>query len=1327
MEWFSNSFSQETWYQKYKAPTDNNVEDTWRRVAKDLASIEDDKEKWEEEFYGILEGFKFVPGGRITSNAGLGLTGTSYLNCYVSGPTGKDIDSIEGIYGELLQQAQILKSEGGYGFNADFMRPRGSHISGIANQSPGAVKFLELWDKSSEIITEGSGKKGRADQKNFIRKGAQMVTMSCWHPDIIEFIEAKKTEGRLTKFNMSVLCTDEFMHAIAMDAPWNLVYPNYEKYPELYKEHWDGNINKWLEHLGSQDDPVVIYHTFESARDLWELMMDNTYNRNEPGCLFVDTINRMNNLYYEEYISASNPCLAGDTKVYVADGRGDVTIKELADDGKDVPVMCLNDKGVINVRTMRHPRVTGYNQPIFKVTLDDGSIVRCTSNHKFLTTSKEYKELKDLNIGDSLQVITKFEGSLKDVFPNANSRSQDYIWLNYGKKVNKSEHRLIHDFHNNAKTPPKHVIHHKDFDGKNNHPDNLQMMTTEDHDAYHAQFMLGDNNPMRRAKHEWSEEKWADYRANMSEATSAEKNGRYSGVTNDELEEHALILTKKLGYRFSSQDWQKYALERNLPSQFSKWRNDHFNGVGGFAKSAALRLGLENVDADPRSQRMYTELTKNGYDCVFENDKLLINKKCEICNKNIKVEAQFRERSMCSKECHSKFISRINSNRSPEELEYNRQQQLKSRKPTKDKKRHDQLQIYSDLKFNLGRAPFRKEWEEACKSQNISFRLGKNSPFKGFRQLKKEHTLFNHKIVSIEPDGYEDVYNGTVDEYHNFLIGGFNSKNDNNKDQWQYICNLQCGEQVISKNSVCLLGSVNLVNFIDTDTKDWKYNELKKVIKVAIRLMDNVNDVSDAPLPAQKESLVNKRRIGLGVFGYGSALMMARIKYGSKKCLEMTESLMDFIRDEAYRASIEIAKEKGVFELYDEEKYLESNFVKTLSPSVQKLIKKHGIRNSHLLSLQPTGNSACFANLVSSGLEPLFSHGYVRTSIQPATPEGLWPPSHIDWSKKTFDTFPPENWDETGFPTEWKWIKEGDEDMLATEFEGKVWKYDRTRGLLKEECLEDYAVTYLKKEGKWNEEAKWAATAMGLDIDDHVSVMTIFANRVCSSISKTINVPNDYPYEDFKDVYFKAWEAGIKGITSYRVGTMASVLSTTSSLDSNSPDKIVKTAAPERPKELDCDVYHITVKGEQYFVLVGLYEGDPYEVFAGKNGFIDKSVKKGKIIRLNRPKGFYKAILEDGSELSPINSNCTEAEDALTRITSTALRHGADIHMIVQQLEKTRGDMTTFSKSMARALKKYIVDGTEEGESCPECSAINSIVRMDGCKKCQQCGNSTCS
>ncbi|NJM09494.1 MAG: hypothetical protein HC883_00915 [Bdellovibrionaceae bacterium] len=304
---FVDEFSEEVFNQTYKFEGESHIDDRHLAVAKDLADVEEPevREYWQEKFLGILHNFKFVPGGRITSNAGTGLKGTTYINCFVSGFRGEDQDSMESIMDELRRQALILKSEGGYGFCADVLRPRGGYVNGIGGESPGAVRLLEMWDTQSSVITAGSGlKKATQKGKSKIRKGAQMVTMSVFHPDIEEFITAKQTPGRMTKFNMSVLVSDAFMNAVEAGVAWNLEFPDFENFKDDYKKHWDGDLDSWK----ARGLPVKIFKTFENANELWDLIMRSTYNRNEPGVLFVDTINRLNNLYYMERINATNPC-----------------------------------------------------------------------------------------------------------------------------------------------------------------------------------------------------------------------------------------------------------------------------------------------------------------------------------------------------------------------------------------------------------------------------------------------------------------------------------------------------------------------------------------------------------------------------------------------------------------------------------------------------------------------------------------------------------------------------------------------------------------------------------------------------------------------------------------------------------------------------------------------------------------------------------------------------------------------------------------------------------------------------------------------------------
>jgi ribonucleoside-diphosphate reductase alpha chain len=185
------------------------------------------------------------------------------------------------------------------------MRPRGGFVEGIGNETPGAVRMLDMWDTQSAVITAGSGQKTKKEKAKIkIRKGAQMVTMSCWHPDIEEFITAKQTPGRLTKFNMSVLITDEFMNAVENHLPWNLVFPDFDSNKEIYDNEWDGFLDTWIQ----KGYPIKTYKTFNDANELWDLIMKSTYNRNEPGVLFIDSINRLNNLFYAEKIDATNPC-----------------------------------------------------------------------------------------------------------------------------------------------------------------------------------------------------------------------------------------------------------------------------------------------------------------------------------------------------------------------------------------------------------------------------------------------------------------------------------------------------------------------------------------------------------------------------------------------------------------------------------------------------------------------------------------------------------------------------------------------------------------------------------------------------------------------------------------------------------------------------------------------------------------------------------------------------------------------------------------------------------------------------------------------------------
>jgi ribonucleoside-diphosphate reductase alpha chain len=304
------------------------------------------------------------------------------------------------------------------------IRPRGSFIHGVGVESPGAVKFMELFDKSSEIVTQGSGKtKNNNKGKTKIRKGAMMGILDSWHPDIMEFITAKQSPGRLTKFNISVNCSDEFMQRlnridelkqlggheseIEQLDKWDLIFP--ETTFERYNEEWDGDITAWK----NKGYPIVVYETV-SITKLWDLIMQSTYNRAEPGVVFSDRANDLNPFYYGEKIAATNPCLVGETKVDIrVDGQQmyvDMkTLDEMfhSEDYAVFEVYSMNTQtGKREYRPVVNSMLTSKSAKVIKVTdSETGKSITCTPDHRIWTQNRGYVMAKDLKENDILTLV----------------------------------------------------------------------------------------------------------------------------------------------------------------------------------------------------------------------------------------------------------------------------------------------------------------------------------------------------------------------------------------------------------------------------------------------------------------------------------------------------------------------------------------------------------------------------------------------------------------------------------------------------------------------------------------------------------------------------------------------------------------------------------------------------------------------------------------------------------------------------------------------------------------------------------------------------------
>lgn len=759
----------EIWNKKYRysgnneIPKDETIEDTWLRVAKACASKEGKKKHWQDQFLGILEDFRFLPGGRIIANAGTTRTAATMFNCYVMNNIS---DSIDGIFDTVKESALTQKQGGGVGFDFSTLRPAGSPISGCEAESSGPLSFMQVMDSTCRTIMSAGQ-----------RRGAQMGVMRCDHPDIYDFITAKRKNTRLQMFNLSVGITEKFMQAVKENRKWELVFKG-----EVYK---------------------TIH-----AVELWELIMKSTYDFAEPGFILIDKINEMNNLYYCEEIRATNPC----------------------------------------------------------------------------------------------------------------------------------------------------------------------------------------------------------------------------------------------------------------------------------------------------------------------------------------------------------------------------------------------------------------------------------------------------------------------------------------------------GEQPLPPYGACLLGSLNLTKFVKspfTSHAKVDYSELAKVAKVATRLLDNVIDQSHYPLEQQRLEAQNKRRMGIGVTGLADMLIFMGVRYGSPESLEIAEKVMQTITFSAYEASVENGMEKGVFPLFDAEKYSNGNFVKRLPDSLQKDIKKHGLRNSHLTSVAPTGTISLFAGNVSSGLEPVFAFSYKR-KIRNSTEHDI---NEVEVADYAFQKY--------------------------REFKGKE--------NIKEKDLPDYFVS-----------------SSNITPDEHIDIQAALQKYVDSSISKTINVPEDYPFEDFENIYMKAYEKGLKGCTTFRPSEHITGILINKEDEKKKKKKKEKKDAIEmqkavldlvnRPMELEGTTYKITtpLSADALYVTINdlIQENNkrrPYELFINTKNLqhfswiVAMTRLISAVFRHDRDPSFL--VQELKSIYDPNGGYFSQGE----YIPSLA----ADIGRVIEQHLIKIGIMEDKKAKQAEQMSVPVAtngshkDGASQFMICPQCND-RKLISQENCLKCLSCGYSKC-
>ena len=359
-----SAISQRIWDMKYRLKTpegravDKTLEDSWRRVATALAQAESEPETWAGRFYEALVDFQFIPAGRILAGAGTRRDVTLF-NCFVMGSVP---DNMAGIFEHLKEAALTMQQGGGIGYDFSTLRPKGAPVRGVGADASGPLSFMDVWDAMCRTIMSAG-----------YRRGAMMGTLRCDHPDIEAFIEAKAEPGRLRMFNLSILVTDAFMEALRQDAPWELAF-------------------------GGTTYKVV------QARDLWDKVMRATYAYAEPGVIFIDRINRRNNLWYCEEIQATNPCVTGDT--WVATRKGPRQVEQLL--GRPFEAMIDGRPQASDARGF----FRSGEKPVLRLSTEEGHELRLTADHPLRRVRRatrwrvetEWVKAGDLRAGDLVQL-----------------------------------------------------------------------------------------------------------------------------------------------------------------------------------------------------------------------------------------------------------------------------------------------------------------------------------------------------------------------------------------------------------------------------------------------------------------------------------------------------------------------------------------------------------------------------------------------------------------------------------------------------------------------------------------------------------------------------------------------------------------------------------------------------------------------------------------------------------------------------------------------------------------------------------------------------------
>ncbi len=1170
--------------EKYLKPGETDAETLYRRVARALASVEapEVRQAIEARFLANLRAGA-IGAGRIMSAAGTDIQAT-LINCFVQ-PVGDCIQGVDdggypGIYEALREAAETMRRGGGVGYDFSRIRPRGAIVKGTASQASGPCSYINVFDQSCSTV-ESAG----------ARRGAQMGVLRIDHPDVLDFITAKRTPGRWNNFNVSVGVPGAFMAAVEAGADWELVHR--------------AEPGAALQAQGAhrRADGLWVYRTVP-ARALWDTIMQSAYDFAEPGILFLDHINEDNNLRYCEDIAATNPCVTADTWVMTTDGPAQVAdlIGRRFHAVVDGQAFAVESEGFF---------ATGH-RPVLRLATREGHALRLTADHRVRRVVRRTRHVREV-----------------EWTPAGELRPGDEVVLH--------DQRALQGWDGPGTEAEGYLLGLLIGDGRLGHDKAVLSIWAQELKA-----VGGDGRAVLRA-----------------------------GAAGTMAAVEAAIATLA-PHRADFKGFQRPIADRGETRLASA-------PLCRLAHAMDMRPGRKTIT--PRMERCSSAFAAGLLRGLFDADGSVQGTQAKGVSVRLSQSDQPLLQTVQRMLLRMGVASTLHAERRPAQSHRLLPDGRGGLRAYATRAQHE-LIISGD---NLAVFAERIGFADGDKSARLEAAL------QGFRrEMNRER--FVATVASLEPDGTEDVFDVTVAGCHAFDANGL------------YVHN--CGEQPLPSYGCCDLGPIILTRFVrqpfglQGGEPAFDFGAFEAAVATQVRALDNVLDLTFWPLPQQREESAAKRRIGVGFTGMGNTLAMLRLRYDRPEGRAMAARIARHLRDAAYRASVALAQEKGAFPRFDADGYLaEGTFASRLPADIQALIRRHGIRNSHLLSIAPTGTvSLAFADNASNGIEPPFSWTYTRRK------------------------------------------READGSTSEYAVEDHAWRLYRLLG------------------GDVNRLPDYFVSALEMPAADHIAMMQAVQPYVDTAISKTVNVAADYPYEDFKSLYRQAWQAGLKGLATYRPNTiLGSVLEVTAP---SVPAAAPAPPPPAEPAVAPVDPMRAVIESRPKGGLSAVAEKLEYwtqeghktlylivsflPVPDGRGGTVDRAIEffmpvgqsgesqqwitsSMRLLSLAARGGFLERALSDMRKVAwdrgPVRLGTHRKDDG----TPVPLWHESEVAAMAYAIQNI------LARRAEQPMQQQVLPLDEPplpsgmppamaGKKCSECGA-HAVIRKDGCDYCTQCGH----